>query len=318
MLPPRAGFLLYCRLELQLAEHTLAAYGRDLERMDEACVGLGLRLDDIGPEEVGHLLGWLKEQRGYAPASLVRTLVALRMFVRWLVLDRQLAADRIALAPMPHLWNRLPEVLGEDEVLLLLESIPPGPMWLRDRLAIELLYATGGRASEVAGLTLADLKERGALLLLHGKGNKDRMVPVGGPARYYMKRYLSELRPTLATPGDDHLLLNRRGHGVNRQDLWRIVRSAAIMAGFDKRVYTHLLRHACATHLIAGGADLRSVQELLGHANLTTTQRYTHVDARRLVEVHRRFHPRSRSAGSPVASTPKLGVHSPTTPGADR
>jgi integrase/recombinase XerD len=289
------GFLAYCRLELGLAEHTLTSYGNDLAKIHQGLQALGLEIVDVGPDEVARLLAHLRDARGNAPATLARALVALRMYVRWLVLERRLERDRVALAPLPHLWNELPEVLSPEEVELILESVPPGPLWLRDRLALELLYACGGRASEICGIGVGDFKAERALVLLRGKGSKERVVPVGGKARYYLKRYLTELRPTLvASPSQDRLLLSRRGAPLTRVTLWRLVTQAAVSAGLDKPVYTHLLRHSFATHLLQGGADLRTVQELLGHANLTTTQRYTHVDAKRLVEVHRRFHPRSR------------------------
>lgn len=289
------GFLAYCRLELGLAAHTLTSYGNDLAKIHEALAALGLAMAEVGPDEVARLLAHLRDVRGNAPPTLARALVALRMYVRWLVLERRLERDRVALAPLPHLWNELPEVLSPEEVELVLESVPPGPLWLRDRLALELLYACGGRASEICGIGLGDFKAERALVLLRGKGSKERMVPLGSKARHYLKRYLAELRPSLVvSPTQDRLLLSRRGAPLSRVALWKIVTTAAKLAGLDKPVYTHLLRHSFATHLLQGGADLRTVQELLGHANLTTTQRYTHVDAKRLVEVHRRFHPRSR------------------------
>jgi integrase/recombinase XerD len=289
------GFLAYCRLELGLSANTLAAYANDLGKLAEAFTATGTTIAGAGPDELGKVLAWLRDQRAHAPASLARALVALRMFARWLTLEKRLERDRIALAPMPHLWNELPQVLSPEEVELLLEAVPDGPLRLRDRLALELLYATGGRASEVVGIGSGDFKEHGRLLLVRGKGGKERMLPVGEKARYYLRRYLAELRPTLAGGGScTHLLLTRRGRPLSRQALWKLVRDAGRAAGLGKPAYTHLLRHSFATHLIAGGAGLRSVQELLGHANLTTTQRYTHVDARRLVEVHRKYHPRAR------------------------
>ena len=290
------GFLAWCRLELGLSGNTLEAYGNDLVKIHAALAGLGLTLAQVGPDEVGKILAWLRDERGNAPATLARALVALRMYVRWLVQERRLTRDRVALAPLPHLWTQLPEVLSPEQIELLLESVPDGPCWLRDRLALELLYASGGRASEVCGIGLGDFKEERQLVRLRGKGDKERMVPLGQKARYYLKRYLAELRPTLAQqPNEDHLLLSARGAPLSRQALWKVVRNTAMAAGFAQPVYTHLLRHSFATHLLHGGADLRAVQELLGHANLSTTQRYTHVDAKRLVEVHRRFHPRAAS-----------------------
>ena len=291
-----SGFLAYARLELGLGDNTLAAYGTDLRKLDEACVTLGLAtVADLGPEEIGRVLAWLRDERANAPSSLARALVTLRMLARWLVLEKKLERDRIALAPLPALWNELPEVLSPEQVELLLESVAPGPLMVRDRCALELLYASGGRASEVAGICRDDFKEGRRVVLLRGKGRKERLVPVGEKARYWLKRYLDALRPVLVSErSGDVLLLSARGAPLSRQVLWRIVKDTGILAGLPQGAYTHLLRHSFATHLIGGGAGLRSVQELLGHANLTTTQRYTHVDGKRLVEVHRKFHPRAR------------------------
>ena len=294
MLDASKAFLAYCRLELGLSGNTLAAYQRDLKLVHAALAALALDLADCGPDEVGRLLAWLRDERKLASSSLVRLLVALRMYTRFLVGEKLLARDRIQLAQMPRLWNVLPEVLSVDEVERLLQAVADGPLRLRDRLALELLYACGGRASEVAGIALEDLKQHAALVQLHGKGGKDRMVPLGTRARAALRRYLDELRPIL-DPGlqQTRLLLSARGRPLSRHALWKVVHDAGLLAGIAKPVYTHLLRHSFATHLLEGGADLRSVQELLGHANLTTTQRYTHVDAKRLIEVHRKFHPRS-------------------------
>lgn len=295
MLDARAGFLAYCRLELGLSANTLAAYANDLAKIHAALAALNLDLAACGPDEVGQALAWLRDERAQSAASLVRLLVAWRMYTRYLVMEKLIARDRIQLAQMPKLWNALPEVLSVAEVEQLLANPPSGPLQLRDRLALELLYALGGRASEVVGIRREDLHERDTLVRLHGKGDKERMVPLGSRARSCLKRYLTELRPTLDPDGKKpELLLSRRGGRLTRAVLWKLVRDAGRLAGITKPVYTHLLRHSFATHLLEGGADLRAVQELLGHANLTTTQRYTHVDAKRLIEVHRKFHPRSR------------------------
>jgi integrase/recombinase XerD len=290
---PHQDFLDYCRLELALAANTVLAYGRALGQLQRALAATGLTLPAVGPDEVGRLLAYGRDQCGHAPATLANHLVAWRMYVRFLVLNGRLPGDRLALAQAPQLWARLPEVLAVAEVERLLHAAADGPLFWRDRAALELLYATGARASEAVGVRLSDLQEGGALVLLHGKGGKDRLVPLGRRARTAIGRYLRDVRPQLAAPTQERLLVNTRGRPLARGALWRLVRDAGVRAGLDRRIYTHLLRHSFATHLLEGGADLRAVQELLGHANLTTTQRYTHVDARRLVEVHRRFHPRA-------------------------
>jgi integrase/recombinase XerD len=167
-------------------------------------------------------------------------------------------------------------------------------LFQRDRLILELLYASGGRASEVVGIELNDFREGGKLLRLRGKGDKERMVPLGQAAIAALQVYRTECRPALVkSPQQYALLLSRRGNPMSRQSLWKIVKQAAEIAGLKRRLYPHLLRHSFATHLLQGGADLRSVQELLGHANMSTTERYTHVDAARLRAIHERCHPRS-------------------------
>jgi len=294
VLDARRDFLAHCRLELGLSANTLAAYENDLAKAYAGLAALGLTIEEVGPDEIGRLLAWLRDERQHAGTSLGRALVSLRMYARWLVAEKFMPRDRIGLARLPKQWIELPEVLSVAEVESLLLSPPDGAMHARDRCALELLYATGGRASEVAGLGVADLREGGRLVRLRGKGDKERMVPLGEPARRALRRYLTELRPTLATTASgDALLLSPRGRPMTRQALWKLVQVAGALAGIQRPLYTHLLRHSFATHLIAGGADLRAVQELLGHANLSTTQRYTHVDAARLRDVHRRFHPRA-------------------------
>jgi integrase/recombinase XerD len=295
VLDRRADFIAYCRLELGLSANTIAAYRRDLAKAYDGLTALGIDLAAAGPDEVTRLLAWLRDIKGNAAGSIARLLVALRMYVRWLVLEKELTRDRVQLASLPKLWVTLPEVLSVDEVERLLAAPLEGEWAERDRLALELLYATGGRASEVVGIGLADLREGSTLVKLRGKGSKERVVPLGDPARAALGRYLDSLRPRLdPRRTQERLLLGARGGPMTRMELWRAVRRAGALAGIAKRLYPHLLRHSFATHLLERRADLRAVQGLLGHANLTTTQRYTHVDAKRLIDLHRKFHPRSR------------------------
>lgn len=304
MLDARDDFLAHCRLELGLSSHTLSAYRRDLGHIYQAASSLALDPSTAGPDEVGQVLGYLRTQRHLAAASLTRLLVAWRMYLRYLVLEGLVDRDRVQLARAPQTWNHLPEVLNVAEVDALLSSAPPGRMYLRDRCALELLYASGARASEVIGIGRADMAQDRSWVRVRGKGRKERLVPIGERARQALASYLSELRPQLDPHNRlDALLLSSRGQALSRQSLWLLVRRAAAVAGIHRPVYTHLLRHSFATHLLEGGADLRAVQELLGHANLSTTQRYTHVDAARLRALHQQFHPRARSQpSSPAAS----------------
>ncbi|MDA3962778.1 MAG: tyrosine recombinase [Planctomycetota bacterium] len=293
MVDARRDFLTYCRLELGLSSNTIEAYRRDTDAIHAAGIALGLVPSDCGPEEVGKVLAWLRDERSWQPATLARALVAWRMYQRYLVLEKLIVRDRVQLARSPKLWQELPEVLTVTEVDQLLQSAPPGPMRLRDVAGLELLYACGARASEVIGIGLGDFSDEGRLLRLRGKGSKERMVPVGERARKAVRRYTRELRPQLdPAHKQECLLLSRRGAPMSRQALWKLVRDAGALAGITKPVFTHLLRHSFATHMLERGADMRAVQELLGHANMTTTQRYTHVDATRLRDLHKRFHPR--------------------------
>jgi len=295
MLDRRSEFLTYCRLELSLSRNTLAAYANDLVNLTAALVALGLDMAQVGPDEVARILGHLRDQHHLAAASLARLLVTMRMYTRYLVMEKHLERDRVQLAALPHVWNNLPEVLSVLEVARLIQSPPPGPLKRRDTLALELLYASGGRASEIIGVSLSDLREKRSLLLLRGKGSKERLVPLGVPARRAIATYLTHCRPGLDAQGTQPwLLLGARGGKLSRTELWRVVVAAGQLAGITKPIFPHLLRHSFATHMLEHGADLRAVQSLLGHANLTTTQRYTHVDAKRLIDLHRKFHPRSR------------------------
>jgi integrase/recombinase XerD len=293
---PAAGrFLDHVRLALALSPNTVRDYRTALDHLDAAMTALGLGgPGQLGPDEVAACMGWLRDQRGLAAPSLALCLVAWRMWARYLVEEGLLVHDRIALTPSPKLWRSVPEVLNPEEVDRLLANPPDGPLRARDKAALELLYALGGRASEVIGLGVTDLKEHGRLALLRGKGSKERLVPIGERAHRAVRTYREGLRRELDPRGrQEALLLGAAGGPWHRQGLWRLVRDAATLAGISKPVWPHLLRHSFATHLLHGGADLRAVQALLGHASLTTTERYTHVDAARLRDIHRRFHPRS-------------------------
>jgi integrase/recombinase XerD len=295
-LPPLAErFLAHGRLALALSPNTLRDYRTALEHLHAAMTARGIgTVEDLGPDEVAACLGWLRDERSLAAGSLALCLVAWRMWARYLVEEGALVRDRLALTPSPKLWRSVPEVLSPEEVDRLLANPPDGTLRPRDKAALELLYALGGRASEVVGLGMSDLKEGGRLALLRGKGSKERLVPVGERARRAVAAYRDGLRKELDPRGrQERLLLGVRGGPWNRQGLWLVVQQAAALAGITKPVWPHLLRHSFATHLLHGGADLRAVQALLGHASLTTTERYTHVDAARLRDIHRRFHPRA-------------------------
>jgi integrase/recombinase XerD len=219
------------------------------------------------------------------------------MFLRYLVSTAQVSRDITDALDSPRRWQRLPHLLSREKTLSLLTGLDVDDvLYARDRALLELLYASGLRASESASLRVSDVNVRIGYLRCFGKGSKERIVPVGRPALDAIETYLAALRPKLVQLGggviSDALFLSGRGHALDRTAVWRIVKRAARRAGLAGKVSPHTLRHSFATHLLAGGADLRAVQEMLGHVSIVTTQIYTHVDADRLKAVHKKFHPR--------------------------
>jgi integrase/recombinase XerD len=291
--PLLRSFLDHLRAEAGLAENSARAYARDLGRW------LG-RLDRAGKAPAGaareDLLEHLAAERarGLSARSLARALAAIRGFHRFLVREGAAPSDPTAAVDAPRLWSRLPAVLDRESVESLLAS--PDPRSLlgrRDRAILEALYGCGLRASEVAGLDLDRVSFDLGVLRVLGKGSKERLVPFGDRCRDALRAWIEHGRPRLARAAPSpRLFLTRAGRPMLREDVWRVVRRHLRAAGIAARASTHTLRHSFATHLLEGGADLRSVQEMLGHASVQTTQLYTHVDAARLVAVHRKFHPR--------------------------
>jgi integrase/recombinase XerD len=284
----------YLQAERGLASNTLLAYGRDLDRYAGWVADSGLS-DYLHPSvrDFGHYLVFLRDE-GLAPPSVARHLVALKMFYRFLRLEERTTESTVELLSSPALWERIPQVLSPESVEKLLAA-PQGieRFYLRDRAILELMYATGSRASEVVGLKLNDVYLDSAFIKCFGKGSKQRVVPLGRPAVNALRAYLDELRPSLArVAGTECVFVSRGGKALTREMLWVLVKKYVRRAGLNVRVSPHTLRHSFATHLLSGGADLRTVQELLGHANIRTTQQYTHVDRERLKAIHKQFHPR--------------------------
>lgn len=284
----------YLRSECHLADNTVAAYQRDLTRF---AVWLGARsLPALGVQDLAEYAGWLHQQE-LAPASLARHLVSLKVFFRYLQLEGVLAENPAELLGRAKIWERVPQALSTEMVDRLL-SAPRGgdPLWRRDRAVLELLYATGCRASEVATLRTVDTRLDEGFCLCRGKGDKERLVPLGQRAVDAVGDYLAEERPKCAKRRGSEpptLILSRTGRRLRREAIWELVKRYVRRIGAPERISPHTLRHSFATHLLAGGADLRQVQELLGHASIATTQIYTHVDPARLKAVHRKFHPRA-------------------------
>ena len=284
----------YLRSECHLAVNTIAAYRRDLAHFSQwlggrAAVKLTVR-------ELSDYMGWLQTKK-LAPPSIARHIVALKLFYRYLQLEGIVRDNPVELLGTQKTWQRVPEVLSLALVERLLAAPQPyDAFYRRDRAMLELLYATGCRASEVSNLKLPDLHLDQRYCLAHGKGAKDRLTPLNSAAISALREYLAEERPQLAHAGrsdPQYVLLSRGGKRLRREAIWSLVKRYARRVGASPDVSPHTLRHSFATHLLAGGADLRQVQELLGHARIATTQIYTHVDRSRLKKVHQRFHPRA-------------------------
>jgi integrase/recombinase XerD len=290
------GFLDYLTVDAGLAKNTVLAYGRDLRSFLKYCKSNKTdQIRQIKPALIHNYLRILTQEQK-SESSIKRSLVAIRMFLRFGKLTGLVEDDLTSMLESPKVWQKLPCICSKEQVIELLNApCPDEPFYLRDKAMLELLYATGIRASEVAGLKTSDLNLNIGYLRCLGKGNRERVVPVGKVAIAAIEEYLTcpVGRPRLVKPfSDDFLLLSRTGRPMSRIEIWRLVKKYAIRAGMPRNLTVHTLRHCFATHLLAGGADLRSLQEMLGHVDIATTQIYTHVDQERLRKIHRKFHPR--------------------------
>lgn len=294
---PVRDFFTYLRIEAGLAPATLSAYRSDLDSLLGDLRDSGVTCPaEIQPLHLVEHVRSLHRERGLQSSSIARHLASFRVFFRFLGAEGAIEDDPTRLLEPPTRWKRLPGVLTPGQMKKLLAGPSPdhGRLWLRDRAMLELMYAAGLRASEVGAVRLADYNAHLGVVLVHGKGGRERLVPVGEPARKAIAHYLDDLRPMQFRPdGRDGgaMLLSHTGRALERVAVWQIVRRVAKRAGLG-HVHPHMLRHSFATHLLSGGADLRVVQELLGHSDIATTQVYTHVDATRLREVITKHHPR--------------------------
>jgi integrase/recombinase XerD len=292
------GFLAYIGLERGLAKNTLAAYRRDLDQVAHFFAKRGVAgWRAVSAAEAEAWILSLSRAR-YAVPSLSRKLSALRMLARHLVRERIRDDDFTALLVGPKPVRKMPHTLSEAEVARLIASpVASDPFSLRDRALLELFYSSGLRVSELAAITLQQIDLEQGFLRVFGKGAKERVVPVGSKACAALAVYLSSGRPHLVRPHTgSHFFLNHHGRGISRVALWMIVKKHARRAGLPQNVKPHALRHSFATHLLTGGADLRAIQEMLGHASISTTQIYTAVEPQRLLAHHTKFHPRNRDA----------------------
>jgi len=287
-------YLNFMAVEKGASRNTIDGYSRDLNRYAGFVEERGvLQISAIGTEDVIAYLASLHGE-GLAANSVNRALAAIRGFYRYLLREKKVDHTPMAHIVLAKVWTRLPDVLSREEMVLLLAQ--PGaetPADIRDSAMLELMYATGIRVSELIGLTINSINWQVGYLVAMGKGEKERIVPVGQTAYEQVKRYQEGARPLLLKGREsDRLFLNRSGKGLTRQGFWKIVKKYAAKAGLDKAIHPHTFRHSFASHLLEGGADLRSVQIMLGHADISTTQIYTHVTRERLKEIHRKYHPR--------------------------
>ena len=287
----------YCNhllIEKGAAGNTLEAYGRDLKRYVSFLEKKGI-VDPRStvPETVVEFLVQIKGE-GLSANSMNRSLAALRGFYKFLLQEKLVDQSPLANIELAKVWMRLPDTVSKEEMNLILSQ--PGeqtPLALRDSAMLELLYATGLRVSELAGLTMNSINWQVGFLTVMGKGSKERVVPIGKTAYDSVRRYVDEARPKLVkSKTTDVLFLNRFGGFFTRQGLWKIIIHYAQKAGLQKNVHPHTFRHSFASHLLEGGADLRAVQVMLGHSDISTTQIYTHVTRDHLKQIHRKYHPR--------------------------
>ena len=287
-------FLNYLSVERGLAQNTLLSYGSDLKKyiafLRKSHI---LTLGKTTKHEVMTYLLELKD-KGLASTTVARSLVSLKVFYRFLAQEGYLASDPTINLESPKVWSKLPETLSLGEIEVLLEKPDlEDPLGLRDRAALELLYATGARVSELINLKIADANLEVGYLRCLGKGKKERIIPLGSHAQEALKNYLDTGRKRLVKKKDTkELFVNRFGNSLSRQGFWKMLKKYAKRVDFEKRITPHILRHSFATRLLERGADLRSIQEMLGHSDISTTQVYTHVDRERLKEIHRKYHPR--------------------------
>lgn len=286
-------YLAYLELERGLSPTTRFSYRQDLRLF---CAFLAQRhigsLARVRPIDVREFLQWLRESR--EPATVARKLAAIKGLFRFLEGQQRITRSPAAFIETPRLWHRLPQTLTLEEVERLLGSIDAEGLGLRNRAMLEFLYGAGLRVSELVSLDVSSCNLEAGFIRCIGKGNKERIVPLGRTAIEALKRYSELERPRLAArhPDTSALFVNRRGERLTRQRVWQLLRRYAKASLLTKTIGPHTLRHSFATHLLEGGADLRSVQEMLGHATITTTQRYTQVDRSRLKKIHAAYHPR--------------------------
>jgi integrase/recombinase XerD len=289
------SFISYLRHECGLANNSVDAYRRDMRRfaswMDESGVE---DWSELSVRKLGEYIAYLANEK-LSPSSVARHVTSLKIFFRFLVLEGYLDRSTAALLHRPSLWDRIPHVVGENQIDEFLSAPQPeDKLFRRDRAILEMLYATGARASEVATLTIDDVDLDQRVCRCFGKGSKERLVPFSTRAQSVLKIYLTVERPALVEKhSSSRFFVSRSGRAIDRIDIWKLVKKYARRVGMEENVSPHTMRHSFATHMLSQGADLRVIQELLGHASISTTQHYLRVDTSRMKKVHQQFHPRA-------------------------
>jgi len=287
-------FLNHLSVERGLAENSISAYRRDLNNyLKYLEKGKITSFSEVKRNNITNFMLHLKD-KGLNSNSIARALVAIKVLHRFLVNENYFKDDVTSVLSLPKLWKKLPEVLSAQEVDKLLRT-PNLKTWIgiRDKASLELMYATGMRVSEIATLKLNDLNLDMCFVKCIGKGQKERIIPLGGYASKALTRYINKVRPKLTKgKNEPSLFLSRLGKRISRQTFWKTIKTRTKEAGIKKEITPHTLRHSFATHLLERGADLRTVQEMLGHSDISTTQLYTHINKERLKQIHRKFHPR--------------------------
>ncbi|MCH8286550.1 site-specific tyrosine recombinase XerD [candidate division KSB1 bacterium] len=287
-------FLRYLRAEKNLSDNTINSYRFDLNRFCSFITSKDTSIEDVKPKQISNYIHVLFDL-GLAGSSVARNLSAIRMFYRFLFVEGDVNDDPAALIDSPKAPARLPLVLSITQILSILEQPDLNDkLGIRDRAMLEFLYGTGVRVSELINIKIRDLSGDEKLVRVIGKGGKERLIPCGEVAIHFVQRYLNEVRTGIIKAKSrpvDCLFLNWRGNPMTRMGFWKILQADCLKAEIKEKVSPHTLRHSFATHLIEGGADLRAVQEMLGHSDISTTQIYTHLDREYLREVHKSFHP---------------------------
>lgn len=288
------NFLTFLEVERGVSRNTILSYRRDVKKFAEYLASSGKDLASLDREDILEFMMGLKD-KGLSATTIARNLAALKTFWKFLVAEQVIRENVAAVVETPKTWKNIPDVLSKEEVEKLLDAPPRNELsGIRDKAILELMYATGLRVSEVKDLKKANVNLEAGFVKCSGKGGKERIVPLGKYAERAVREYVDRVRAKLAgKSGSEHLFLSRLGRHLSRQSVWKMIRKYAAVSGVKKHITPHTLRHSFATHLLDGGAELRGVQEMLGHADISTTQVYTHVSKDKLRKVHEKYHPRA-------------------------